>query len=243
VSSQEEAQRAAVAQRQLDKGRQNFEEVYGSTTPESFDVTQDMAAMSSVGMEYKEHADPTLSSLPEPTPLPPGTIQQPQMPPQQPQPPVQPNYQEDTQQPPEVAPEASSENPGLELTDDPRENCRKLSESIGKIVPNPPAPETLFAWKRAHGNIFLLNIDDRIFIYRYLKRQEWMQINAKPQFANMTELQIEDMIFNKCVLWPGMDIAQSAALPANTVGMIVQQIRIQSHFLDPAYVATLTIKI
>jgi hypothetical protein len=232
VKSQGEAERANVASQLASKGKQDFEGVYGSTTPASFDVAADMAVMADVGIVDKEHGDPSLSQIPESAPLPPQAA--PQAAPVAPE--SQPN-------PELVDTEKQEEEGGLQLTDDPKENCRIVSETIGKMVPNPPSPEQLYAWKQGHGDIFLLNIGEKVFVYRYLKRQEWMQMNSNPQFANMTELQIEDMIFNKCVLWPNIDTISAAALPANTVGMIVQQIRIQSYFLDPAYVATLTIKI
>jgi hypothetical protein len=239
-------EQSAVTDGKKKQGNPDFEALYGSTEPESFSVEKDIKAVTQEGIPggytmlpddpnfpVGEQVGLSQAAAPQ-TPPPMNIPEAPQMPPQALQAPVPPQGIEEPQE---------DQEGGLKLTDDPRENCRLVSETIGKIMPNPPAPETLYGWKMTHGDIFLLNIGERVFVYRYLKRQEWMQMNANPQFAQMTELQVEDMIFNKCVLWPGLDVVQAAALPANTVGMIVQQIRIQSYFLDPGYVATLTLKI
>lgn len=230
VASEEEARLAVKAEKMKQAGFAQFDSVYGDTTPGSFSLANDAAAMSGVGMMDQAQVaaasgmDAPVSDTPE----------KPQDAPQAPQIPTQPGVSGDSQEPQEEPPA---------LSEDPEERCRQISEALGQISSSAPAPEQLMSWKAMHGDIFLLNIGDRAFIYRYIKRQEWVQINANPQFEQMTELQTEEMVFNKCLLWPQMDVVQMAQLPANAMGMVVQQIRIQSLFLDPTYVATLTLKI
>jgi hypothetical protein len=230
VASEEEARLAAKAEKMKEAGFAQFNSVYGDTTPGSFDPAKDAAAMSGVGMMDQTQVA-AVSGMNAPAP---DAPEKPQNAPQSTQIPTQPGVLEDRQEPLEE-PQA--------LSEDPEERCRQIVDALGKLSKSPPTVEQLLAWKRMHGDIFLLNIGERAFIYRFIKRQEWVQINANPQFEQMTELQTEEMVFNKCLLWPQMDVVQTAQLPAGAMGMVVQQIRIQSLFLDPAYVATLTLKI
>jgi hypothetical protein len=232
-ASEEEVRMAAKAEKMKEAGFQSFDSVYGDTTPGSFDPVADAAGMAAeLGMMDQGQAAKA-SGMAQTVPM--ATM--PQAPQNAPQAPPAP-----TQAPPSgEAGEPQEEAQGL--SDDPAERCQQISQALSQLSPNPPSAEQLLTWKRMHGDIFLVNVGERAFVFRYLKRQEWIQINANPQLEQMTDLQTEEMVFNKCVLWPQMDIVQTASLPANAIGMVVQQIRIQSLFLDPGYVATLTLKI
>lgn len=129
------------------------------------------------------------------------------------------------------------------LSEDPNVRLKQVAEELAKMNPKAPKEGQLRAWKETHGNIYILPIEERIFIYRYLKRQEWVQLQTSDSFSKMRPDQQDDLIFNKCVLWPKLEPIQIAGLPANTVTLISEQVRLQSLFLNPIEVASITIKI
>ena len=130
-----------------------------------------------------------------------------------------------------------------EIPEDPVAKLEWVAEQLKKIKPNAPDANVLKEWKRIHGNIFILQVDDYVFIYRYLKRQEWKQLQANDQFHTMRVDEQEEMITEKCTLWPKFNVHTRGALPAGAASMLAEQIRIQSMFLDPAQVANITIKL
>jgi len=127
--------------------------------------------------------------------------------------------------------------------EDPMERVKWTAAKLQKFNPKAPNENVLFKWKQMHGNIFVLSISDFVFIYRYLKRQEWIQIQLKPEWENMTNDQQERMLVFKCLLWPILDPITEAGLPANAIGMLLDQIRMQSMFLNPQVVAGMTLKL
>ena len=129
------------------------------------------------------------------------------------------------------------------LPEDPEEKLKFVAEHLAAINPQAPNATVLREWKRIHGNVFVLQIDDHVFIYRYLKRQEWAQIQANEQFHSLRPDQQEDWITEKCTLWPKFNPHTKGALPAGASSMLAEQIRIQSMFLDPMQVANITIKL
>jgi len=158
--------------------------------------------------------------------------------------------QEAPQETPQAAPPVTdaqvpveASGPSDDLSDDPEKRLAQVAEQLSKQFPNAPSLEALKQWKGMHGEIFLLPIDDKVYIYRYLKRQEWAQMQANPALQEMRPDQQEDLMFTKCLLWPPMQPQNMAALPAGAVTMIVEQIRMQSLFLDPVQVANLTLKL
>ena len=227
VASPAEARRSQVGDQLLDQGRKDFESVYGEKTPGSFSLKNDIKAMEEVNMMARNK-----STQPKAAPQ---QANVPEMPVQQ-----QPPIQAPVEQPPVL--DQEEETPD-QWSDDPQERIAQVANVLRKLNPNAPTVELLQSWKQMHGDIFLLNIEDKIFIYRFLKRQEWIQINANPQIEEMTEHMMEDLIFDKCVLWPQYDMIAKASMPAGAMSMVYQQVRIRSLFLDPAYVAQLTFKI
>jgi len=253
VHSAEEAQRAAIGDQMLDQGKRNFESVYGSKAVGSFDLNKDMTAMGSVKImtpeQIKQNAqagaipDSTILEMPvsqpnvempqdKPTPQPDDTLQNLWM-------------SETNEQIPfdEWVESKKVGNKEDELSEDPVKRAEQIAEFIKKTHPNAPTAQMLQSWRQMHGDIFMLNVADRIYIYRYLKRQEWIQINSNPKMNELTDMQIEEDMFKRCTLWPQLDMIQMAGMPAGAISMVVQQIRIQSLFLDPSYVAQLTVKI
>jgi hypothetical protein len=142
-----------------------------------------------------------------------------------------------------AAQETASGGSEEELSSDPEIRLQQVAEKLAKRFPNAPHIDVLRQWKALHGDIFLLPIDDKVYIYRYLKRQEWAQMQANPELEGLRNDQQEDILFHKCLLWPPMPPEAIAAMPAGGITMLVEQIRIQSLFLDPLQVASLTLKL
>jgi len=226
VNPQEEA-RVRRAEALKAAGDKSFESVYGSREPESFSVTEDLSAIQEVAGMVPDPAQrlqaplPTTFGAAEP-------ISQPQ-----PVPVLQ----------PEPIAEAPAEDPAMELSADPEKRMEQVVAILQKIHPNPPSADMLRQWKQMHGEVYITNIESYVFIYRYLKRQEHIQILANPRINEMQDHQVEEMLFDRCVVWPSMDPIRKAGLPAGAMNAIVAQIKMHSMFLDPAYVAQMTLKL
>ena len=220
IKGQQEAKLAQRAEKMLAEGKQNPESVYGSMKP--FKVSADEAVLQEVGIVSKEKNNETPpQDKPEAAPAAPSNDPTPQATPEAP------------------APEKPTEG----LSDDPVVRMKQVEEELAKIHPNPPSAEVLMQWKQGYGDVFVVNIDDKAFIFRYLKRREWIQFNAAPNIESMQEHQIEEMWFERCVLWPQMTIEEKASLPAGVISMVATQIKLHSMFLDPGYVMTQTFKL
>lgn len=121
-------------------------------------------------------------------------------------------------------------------------------EQIARYNPGmrTPTVETLKQWKATFGSIFMLEINETIFIYRYLNRQEWLQMNSeksKETQKGLNEIQLDEQLMTKCLLWPQYTPEQLFSLPAGTGNMIAEQVRIRSMFLDPGFVVNMSIKL
>lgn len=255
IEGAEEAQRSAIADRMLAQGKKDFESVYGSTQGGSFNLAEDMAAQRGVkmmteeklkqnlqagqqtGVVFTPEAAPTELNAPELTeealsnpPRATGALED--------------LWQAETNGEIPFNQWLASKQQGEEqLSEDPDKRAQQVAEFLASKFQNAPTADMLKEWRRLHGGAFLLHVADRVFIYRYLKRQEWIQLNSNPKAGELTEDQIETDIFNRCLLWPQYGQLQMAGMPAGAISMVVQQIRLQSLFLDPNYVAQLTIKI
>jgi len=167
--------------------------------------------------------------VPEPMPAPQPSVQ----PPVAPQAPSTPAPQQEEQEVEE----------GPVIPEDPEAKLTWVAEQLAVLNPNAPNAATLREWKRVHGNVFILQIDEHVFIYRYLKRQEWAQLQANEAFGGLRPDQQEDHIAERCTLWPKFNPHTKGGLPAGAASMLAEQIRIQSMFLDPMQVANITIKL
>lgn len=92
--------------------------------------------------------------------------------------------------------------------------------------------EQVEAWKKSFGNkIFCTQFDEDDFvIYRYIARPEHKQL-LKSLGKNITEELYNEMLFNKCVLYPAVDETLLATIPAGVIPTVATQIRIASRFI------------
>jgi len=142
------------------------------------------------------------------------------------------------------APAKTEEEPVEELSEDPAERLRQVGEMIQEQYgESAPGPSALMQWKQAHNDIFVFPIGERTFVYRYLKRAEWNKIQSDESLQRLSETQIDDYLFDRCVLWPQISPQEKASLPAGLIPAIVEQIRINSMFVPPERMAQFTIKL
>lgn len=273
VQSAEEARRSAIADQMLAQGRRNFESVYGQTEPGAFRLGDDMAAMKEVKMitdkQIAENLQVGAVNTREMIGLPDGVAFVPEATPSELQPvtptedALHPGTEMPTQEPKQdlsqfeqmwldetegrisynewlASKQKQEENT---LSEDPDKRAEQIAKALAEKYPNAPTADQIKEWRRLHGGAYLTQIEDRVFIYRYLKRQEYIQINANPRSAELSEDAVDEDIFNRCLLWPRYNNIQALGMPAGGIPMIVQQIRLRSLFLDPNYVAQITIKI
>ena len=139
--------------------------------------------------------------------------------------------------------EQDKEEEDFELPKDPVLRLQKVAKLLAAQYQDAPNVNALAAWKQVHGEIFVTPIDDRTFVHRYLKRQEWSQMLVNEDFQKMNDLQTEEYIFDKCILWPGYTSQQKAALPAGIISTMSQAIRLSSGFLNAEALIQFTIKL
>lgn len=131
----------------------------------------------------------------------------------------------------------------LILSEDPIQRLQQVAELLKEQHHDAPSKEKLAEWKQNHGDIFILPVGEKTYIYRYLKRIEWIKMQTEEQFASMNTLQTEEYVFDKCILWPQIPALQKASLPAGLISTLSEQIRINSMFLNPEALAQMTIKL
>lgn len=141
-------------------------------------------------------------------------------------------------------PEEDASEDDEELSEDPMERLKQVGRMIQEEYGDTaPGPDQLLRWKQQSGDIFVLPLGERTFIYRYLKRAEWNKIQSDESLQRLTEMQLDDYLFDRCVLWPSLSVEQKASLPAGLIGAVCEQIRINSVFVPPERLAQFTIKL
>jgi hypothetical protein len=121
-----------------------------------------------------------------------------------------------------------------------------VTKELESIYKGSPSKEQLIKLKEMHGGIFILDsralgVGSDIFIYRYLKRAEYIQVmqawgKLEPDKQNIA-------IVNKCLIWPRLTPEFVGSSPAGMFELLAEQIRIRSMFLDPTAVASVTMKL
>lgn len=143
----------------------------------------------------------------------------------------------------ELKQEEETEEEQFMLSEDPVERLGQVAKLLSDQHPDAPSKEELIKWKQNHGDIFILPVGEDTYIYRYLKRIEWIKMQTEEQFASMNTLQVEEYVFDKCILWPNIPPLKKASLPAGLISTLSEQIRLNSMFLNPEALAQRTIKL
>lgn len=137
--------------------------------------------------------------------------------------------------------------PGIdvEFSTDPAQRLDEMVDFFEKMLPGVALPDknSLAHWKNIHGDVFFVPLNGKLYIYRYLKRQEWNQLQLDTAWQAADASQRKDTIYNKCLLWPQMLPHQAAAQPAGVQDTLVTQIEAQSGWLDAYELASTTFKL
>lgn len=255
----EERSRIAVANRMLEQGKRDFESVYGPKTMGSFDIVDEISAMKGVGiMPKEENKQPTVIAPSEEskgneekrptqdyqaagfkapeaatkTEMPKPNKEMPKMPVKNLGPQNEESQAEDGEQETEEEKVLTTE-----------EKCQELNKFVKAITDVDIPVDTMLSWKNVHRDFFMLHLGERVFLFRYLKKQEWIQMKANPQWEQMTEDQRDADIYHRCLLFPTVDTIAEAGDAAGVMSLIAEQVKLQSFFLDEMYVAQMVVKI
>lgn len=237
-------------------GKRDFESVYGPKTPGAFNMTDDINAMNGViamTKETKNLADGVSAAAST------DELYAPATPadelafkmagfkaPDTAMPKVDttmPDIPTSNLGPDNTAPEEENEEEEEKKPLTTKEKAEELVKFVKAVTGNEIPVDTILAWKQMHGDIFMLHLGEKVFLFRYLKRQEMIQMKANPKYEEMSEDQREEDIYNRCLLFPRVDGVRQAADAAGTMGLIANQVKLQSLFLDEMYVAQMVIKI
>jgi len=109
-------------------------------------------------------------------------------------------------------------------------------------------PQQINSWKDQFGAIYASRFDKgEIFIYRFLAYPEYKQIRQNIEKSTLPPAQLQElfdeMIVEKCVLYPSITPDFKMLVKAGTIGTLAEQIRIASNFLPDAVVYELINKI
>jgi len=199
---------------------------FGSSKENSFDLEADMTDLEQAGIMAPGQAQTVASAMAGPSP-----VVSPVAPPVQVEAPLQ---------SPAIEEEPKEEG----LSQDPVKRLDQVHKILSEQFPACPSKADLQQWKSIHGNIFFLQLDDEVFIYRYLKRQEWVQLNADPIWVKLNQDQKNEKLFVRCVLFPAFGPLDLLGREAGLIDALVGQIEMQSMFVDPyALAANSTIKL
>jgi len=160
-----------------------------------------------------------------------------------PKPKPEPKPQEATQEEAVEAEEEAEAEAVFSLSDDPETRLNQVADLLKEQYEDAPTAAQLMQWKANHGDVFILPVAEKTYIYRYLKRLEWVKMQTEEQFGNMNPLETEEYVFDKCLLWPTINPLKKATLPAGLISTLSDQIRLNSMFLNPEALAQMTIKL
>lgn len=255
------AGQANRAQSMKEAGERDFESVYGQKTPDAFSMTEDIKAMEKVIVMpdetknligapvvvpeqtllalYDDTAPPTGPQV-DPMALSAAGFKMPEVNTQMPDIPTT-NLGPDNSNPVEEEEKEEKKEDKKPLT--PEEKAQELVKFVKSITGHDIPLQTILQWKQMHGDIFMLHLGERVFLFRYLKRQEMLQMKANPKYEELSEDQREEDIYHRCLLYPRVDGLCESADAAGIMGLIANQVKLQSLFLDEMYVAQMVIKI
>lgn len=146
-----------------------------------------------------------------------------------------------------TAGEEAAPVPGIDVdfSTNPIQRLEEMLAFFQKMLPDAALPDkgTLALWKTTHMDVFFVPLNGKLYIYRYIKRQEWNQLQVDASWQNADVNQRKEMIYNRCLLWPQLLPQEAAAEPAGIQDTLVAQIEAQSGWLDAYELASTTFKL
>lgn len=113
------------------------------------------------------------------------------------------------------------------------------------VFPGSPSKDKLEGWKQEHGEIFCSGFSEtELFIWRPLSRREYVGLQKElraPGAQQMTELEYEEAVVAKCVMWSSAPNALERK--GGSVSTLSEQIMLNSNFVPPAVASAYVIKL
>jgi hypothetical protein len=111
-----------------------------------------------------------------------------------------------------------------------------------KEFPGAPDSEKIDSWKQKHGEVFCSAFSDtEVFIWRSLTRKEYVDIQKTPREQPLSELEVQDLVVNLCLLWSSNE--KILELKGGSISTLSEQIMMNSNFLAPQVAASFVIRL
>jgi len=127
-----------------------------------------------------------------------------------------------------------------------QENVQQQVSDHLALFPGAPTRAQIEQWKKEHGEVNCSGFtDDEIYIWRPLKRKEWVDlqrlVSQMPEKA--TEIDPELEVVKVCLLWCS-DAGEAALLgKAGSLSTLHEQLMQHSNFVNPQVAANLVVKL
>lgn len=142
-----------------------------------------------------------------------------------------------------MAPEVPVEEEKEEETKE--EEGKSLAEVL-KAFPGSPTPLEIEQWKQSHGEIFCSGFSEtELYVWRAVNRAEFVEMQTQLATSQepVTQLDVEEQIVKKCVLWASPAAVSGLKTKAGSLTTLHEQIMQNSNFMDPRVAAALVIKL
>lgn len=135
--------------------------------------------------------------------------------------------------------------PVEEKVEQPQEEEKGLGELMFDL-PDSPDKAQVETWKQQHGEVFCSGFSPlEMFVFRPLTRVEFVQIQTvmKSPDNQVSQLDLEEQIVRRCVLWASKDGLTSLDNKAGSLTTLHEQILQNSNFVNPAMASALVCKL
>jgi len=131
------------------------------------------------------------------------------------------------------------------VQEEPKPEEKNLSQIMADI-PDSPDQSQIETWKQQHGEVFCSGFSPlEMYIFRPLTRVEFVQMQTVMQSPDnqLTQLEIEEQIVQRCLLWGSNDGMLSLQTKAGSLTTLHEQILQNSNFINPAMASALVMKL
>lgn len=125
------------------------------------------------------------------------------------------------------------------LNEEPK---KELTDFLGDL-PGAPTKEQIEKWKAIYGEVFGTGFSEtEIYLFRPLRRSEHreLQLLLNDPEKQIDQLKYEEMVCDKCVLYPEKNDWEACAGAASTLS---EQIFQNSRFLSPQAASMIVVKL
>ncbi len=123
------------------------------------------------------------------------------------------------------------------------ETPQKTLKDFLHAIPGAPTDEQIEQWKAQFGEVFVSGFDEKlIFVFRPLRRSEHRELQMKlaDESVGLDQLGYEELVCDKCLLWPATYDWEKAGGIASSLSEQVYQ---NSHFLSPQAASMLVMRL